>query len=266
MHRLFVIAMCAVCFAPASSYGVDIKNIRPCYGPLGATRYEAKCLPGDVLFMTYDLEGLAVDKTTGKASYVTILELIDSDQKVLFKKETPNDVMPQLGGTRMPGDLHVIMAPKQAPGKYFIKLTVHDKLGKDAKAFKYDFVVMPETFGIVGVSAPAIGFPGQHYVTGFGLVNLALDKMNQPKANVSIRILDAAGAAVTTPVQMVFPQDLPMDTDLSKGNFVPLTFPIYLNRVGRFTVEVIATDVAGNRKAELRYPMTVIDLNTFTGK
>lgn len=264
MNRLLVITVLVAGLLPTSSFAVEIKNIRPCYGPLGATRYDTKCLPGDVLFMSYDLEGLALDPATKKASYVTILELLDAQEKVLYKNETPNEVMPQLGGTRMPGDLHLIIGPKFVPGRYSLKLTVHDKLGKDAKAFKYGFDVIPESFGMVGVSAPAIGFPGQHYVTGYALVNMKLDAKSQPNVDITIKVLDQTGVAVVAPVVQQLPRDLPEKVNLAEGNFVPLTFPVYLNRVGRYTIEIVAIDRAGNKKTELRYPLTVIDLNSFT--
>lgn len=267
MRHWFLFALLLASLSPAVSAAVELKNIRPCYGPLGVTRYETKLLPGDVLFMTYDIEGLSVDPKSGKASYVTILELIDAQQKVLFKKETPNEVVPQLGGTRMPGDLHIIMGPKQAPGRYALKLTVHDKFGNDAKAFKYEFDVLPEGFGMVAVTAPAIGFPGQHYVPGFALVNLTLDGKKLPSAEITIRILDQSGTPVAAAVQMVLPKDTPENTDLEKANFVPLTYPVYLNRLGRYTMEIVAIDKnANNKRAELRFPFTVVDLSSYLGK
>jgi hypothetical protein len=266
MNRLLVIAVFALGLLPSLSAAVEIKNIRPCYAPFGATRVEAKCLPGDVLFLTYDIEKLALKD--GKASYITILELLDDKGKSIFKKETENNVIPQLGGARMPGDLHVIMGPTQSPGKYAIKLTVHDTIAKDAKAFSYPFDVMPPRFGFVGVSAPAIGFPGQHYVTGFALVNLALDAKKMPNVEVTIRIYeDKDKAKPISDVKMLLPRDMPDNTDLEKANFVPLTYPVYLNRLGRFTMEIVAIDKnGGNKRAELRFPFSVIDLSSYLGK
>jgi hypothetical protein len=264
MNRLLVIALFALGFLPNLVDAVEIKNIRPCYAPFGATRLEAKCLPGDALFLTYDIENLTLKD--GKASYVTTLELLDDKGKAIFKKETENNVVPQLGGARMPGDLHVIMGSAQPAGRYAIKLTVNDVFGKDAKAFQYNFDVLPPRFGFVGVSAPAIGFPGQHYVTGFALVNLAIDPKNkQPNAEVTIRVYDEKDKAkAISEVKMLLPRDMPENTDLDKANFVPLTYPIYLNRVGRYNIEILAHDKHGNAKAELRYPLTVVDVTGFT--
>jgi hypothetical protein len=264
MNRLFVLAVLLAGLLPGASSALELKNMRACYGPMGVTRTDRSLLPGDMIFMTFDIEDLAIDPKTGKASYVTILELLDSQDKVVFKKETPNEVIPQLGGNRIPGDLHLIMGPKQTPGKYAVKLTVHDKFGNSAKAFRYNFDLLPPAFGMIAVTAPAIGFPGQLYVPGFALVNFTLDKKDMPDAKVTIRILDQAGSPVAPQVEMLFPRDLPEKTDLAKENFLPLTYPVYLNRVGRFNMEIIANDKLGNRKAALSFPFTVIDINSYT--
>ena len=271
MNRWLLAALFTLGLFPGLAPAVEIKNIRPCYAPFGATRYDLNLLPGDVLFITYDLDGLQTDPKTKKTNYETILELIDDPSqkspKVLYKKPTTNEVIPQLGTGRMPGDLHVIMGAQQAPGKYAVRLTVHDKIAKDAKSFTYPFTVVPQSFGFVGVSAPAIGFPGQHYVTGFGLVNLATDgKTKQPKVDVDIQILDDKGKAVAPTVKIELPRDMPEGIDLAQANFVPLQYPIYLNRPGTFTIDIQAHDKFGNKKASLRYPVTVLDVNNFVGK
>jgi hypothetical protein len=265
MSRFLVATLVVLGLVPNMSSAVEIKKIRVCYGPLGPTREVAKCLPRDVLCITYEIEGLALDPKTKKASYETTLELLDANENVLFRKPLPAEAIPHLGGTSMPGDLFVTMGDKQAPGKYQIRLTINDKVGKDRKAFKYDFEVVPETFGFVRVATMAVGFPGQYHVPEFALANFTLDaKMKQPNAEVTIRIFDDKGTAVSEPVKMLLPRDMPEGTDLEKLNFVQLTYPVYLNRAGRFTIEVQATDKNGNKKAELRYPLTVLDIKDFT--
>lgn len=271
MNRLLVLALLALGLAPSVSPALEIKNIRPCWGPFGATRFERKCLPGDVFFMTYDIEGLELDPKTKKASYTTTLELLDlsekDKEKVLFKNPTPNEVVPALGGARMPGDLHVIMGPKQKPGKYAIRLKIEDKVAKVAKTFSYDFEVVAEDFGFIHVGAQAIGFTGQHHIPNFKLVNMALDgKTKLPDAELTIRVLDENKKEVSEPAKMFLPKDIPEGTDLQVANVVALTYPIYLNRTGRFTIEVLAKDKKGNKTAELRYPLTVLDVSSFANK
>lgn len=254
---------------PAASFAqtLDLKNVRLSFGPQGATRTENKFLPGDYLFMTYDIEGLKFDDKTGKSNYKTTLEVWDSNKKKIFQKDTPNEVTAQLGGTRMPGDLHVITGREQPPGKYIVRLIVVDMLTKNFKHFDYTYELLPKGFGIVGVAAPAVGFPGQQYLAVFHLADMGLDAKKQPNVEITMKILDKTGTApVARPIYLSFPNDLPADADLQKANFVPVNFPIYLNRAGQFTIEVDAVDKVANKTAKLRYPLHVVDITEFAGK
>jgi len=264
LAMLAALALSAAFLGQATA--VELKNPRSTYGPLGAVRSNTKFLPGDYLFMTYDIDGLQIDAKSGKCNYKTVLELFDSQNKVIFKKETPNEVVPQLGGSRLPGDLHVIMGRSQAPGKYNVRLTVIDNLGKDGKSFLYPFEIVPPTFGLVGVTAPAVGFPGQPYSAQFAMVNLTLDGKKMPSVDITMRILDESGTKqVAAPVFSNLPRDLPEEINLQKENFVPMQFPIYLNRAGRFTIDIEAVDKNANKKASLRYSLTVLDLGSVLG-
>jgi hypothetical protein len=256
--------LAAALLVPASASAVEIKNFRPCYMPVpyGATRQDVKCLPGDYIFFTYDIEGLKFDEKTGKASFVTILELFDAKATLVFKKETPNEVIPQLGGTRMPGDLHIQMGRKQAPGKYIVRVTVHDRNAKEAKSHTHQFELLPQGFGFAGVSAPAIGFSGQHHATHFALIDMALDAKKTPNVKVEMRVLDENGKPVAPSMFSELPRDLPLEADLEKENFVPMHFPLYLNRPGRFTIDIMAKDNTGNKEARLTYPLVVLDFVT----
>ena len=263
-RTLVALALAVLCLGPSPLQALEITNIRPSYGPLGATRSDVKLLPGDVLFMTYDIVGLKFDANTQKASYETKLEFVDGKGTQLFERKTPNSVTAQLGGDRMPGDLHVIIGRNQTPGKYSVRLTVTDQLAKQSKAFVYPVELLPQGFGFVGTTAPAIGFPGQHYMASFAVVDMALDKNKQPNVEVTIKVLDSADKAVTRPVIITLPKDIPEGIDIQKENFVPLNYPIYLNRPGQFTVDISATDKTGGKTARLRYTLSVLDLGTIS--
>lgn len=262
MAKYLSVALALLCGLPGVASALELKNIRPCYGlPLGAPRADAKCIPGDILFITYDIEGLSFDSKTGKANYVTTLELLDSKNKTVFEKKTPNETSPQLGGSRMPGDLHIITGRTLAPGKYNIRLTVNDRIANASKAFVYPFELLPQGFGFVGVTAPGVGFPGQNYVAQFALVDMALDKNKQPLVDIMMRVLDETGAnQLTKPIYSSFPRDLPEEVNLEKENFIPLQFPIYLNRPGSFMIEVNAADKLSKKTIQLRYPLKVIEV------
>jgi hypothetical protein len=281
MGKLSIFAFVALSLMTPFAGAFEIKNPRVTHGPMGATRCDfqrkpqaplEQFLPGDYLFISFDLDGLLFDPATGKATYQTILKLYNAKNEEIFDKKTDNTVSPMLGGTRIPGDLHVIMGTKQEPGRYVVRLIVTDKLDNKGKALKYidfPFELMPPNFGLVGVTAPAIGFPGQHYVASFALVNMKLDAKNNPNVAVVMKVLDEAGTLeMTKPINTFLPKDMPQDggVNLAKENFVPMQFPIYLNRAGRFTVEIEATDLAANRKTKLRYKLTVIDIDNVIGR
>ena len=264
LKRFIAIMALAVLALPTPSFAVELKNFRVCYAPLplGATRPNDKCLPGDFLFLTYDIEGLKIDDKSGKANFVTVLEIFDEKANpVSPRKETPNEVVLQLGGSRMPGDMHVQMGRSQKPGKYRVRLTVQDRLTNDVKSHVHLFELLPPTFGFAGVVAPTIGFPGQMYATEFVLIDMGLDNKKQPDVEVTMRILDANGKEVAMPVISTLPRDLAAEVNLEKENFAPMRFPIYLNRSGRFTIDILAKDKIGNKEARLNYPLQVLDFS-----
>jgi hypothetical protein len=263
MHRLLLAGL-MLCSVPLGANALELKNIRPSYGPLGAARSDVKCVPGDSLFMTYDIEGLRIHDKTGRANYTTKLELYDTTGQVAFQKDTPNDVALPLGGTRMPGDLIVFLGSNQKPGKHKIRLAVTDHLAKETKSFEYPFDVIAPEFSFVGVSAKTVGFPSENYATTFAIVNMTLDAKKQPSVDIAMRVYDESGKKPVAPqILSSLPKDLPDEIDLKKENFVPMQFPIYLNRAGRFVVEVLAYDKATKKTIQLRYPLTVLDTATF---
>lgn len=254
----------ALAALPAVADAVEIKNFRPCYAPvyLGAERKGDKLMPGDKLFATYDIVGLKTDPKTGKANFVTIVELFDAGANPLFPaKETPSEPAFHLGGARVPSDLHVQMGANQKPGKYRIRLTIRDRLANEQQSMIHQFELVPPSFGIAGVIAPSIGFSGLPYATDFALVDLTLDAHKKPNVEVVMQVRDDSGKPVSPPVISTFPNDLPVGADLQTENFVPIRYPIFLNRPGRFTIDIHAKDHVGKKEARLTYPLTVLDLS-----
>lgn len=194
---------------------------------------------------------------------------MDSSDKATFKQDTPNDISPQLGGNRMPGDLIVQLPLNQKAGKYKVRLTVRDNFAKDVKSFDYPFEVVAPEFAFVGIVAKAVGFPGESYVARFALVNMTLNDKKQPSVDIAMRVYEETGKKlVTTQLLSNLPHDMPEEIDLKKENFVPMLFPIYLNRTGTFILEVEAADKLTKNKnkktIKLRYSLRVIDISGFT--
>ncbi len=260
MRKVGLLALTLAWFLPGQANALEVKNIRLTHGAWGAARFDEKFLPGDYLFMMFDIDGVKVDDKTGKTSYLIVMEVVDAQGKTIFKQESPNEVVPTLGGNRLPGKLDVIMGRQQAAGKYEVRLTVTDRLAKETKVFTKSFELIQPGFGFIGVVAPAIGVPGQNYMVQVALVDMALDAKNQPNVEANLRVLDEAGKTTLAKPIFSFPRDLPEDADLKKNNFQPLQLPLYLNRPGRFVIEVEAEDKLGKKQARLRIPITVLDL------
>ncbi len=252
--------------APTARAQLQIKNERITYGPFGAKRTDMKFLPDDFMFMTFDMLGLTFD-AAGKANYKTTLELLETPtQKVIFKSDTDNLVAPLLGaGTRMPGELHIKMAADQASGKYTVRLTVEDMNAKPAakKSIEQQFELLKAQFGMVGMAAPAVGFTGQHYGATFALANMKIDDKGKPNVDVIMRVVDDKGKK-SEPMTINLPKDMPPNIDLKKENLFPMQFPIFLNRAGRFTVEIEAIDQMSKTTSKLSYPLRVVDIDSVT--
>ena len=256
MIRSFIAAVFVLSWAGPSS-AVEIRNIRPCYGPQGATRHDNKYLANDLVFVAYDIEKLVPDKN-GKVRYTATLELVDSNNKLLLSKPTDEDLTPALGGARIASEAHVFLGPKDPPGKYTVQITIKDQIGNDTKRFKYQFEIVKEEFGFVGVAAPAVGLAGQQYAAQFGLVNFKLNAGGNPSVDVIVRVVDETGKQIgdvvkTTPVPAF------------KGNIL-VSHQMLLNRPGNFGLEITAVDNnANNRSVSLSVPFTVIDVPAIIG-
>jgi len=142
---------------------------------------------------------------------------------------------------------------------------VKDVIGKDVKSFTYPFELLAKDFGIVGVMAQAVAFPGHPYMLQYNVVDLGLDANKKPNAKVEIKVLDEAGKEVGAPALSNYPTDLP-EIDLVKSNFIPIDFPIFPNRAGRFNVEITVVDNLRKRTASIRYPLNVLDIGAIAGK
>ena len=164
----------------------------------------------------------------------------------------------------MPGDLHVITGDS-TPGKYTVKLTVMDKLAKTEKSIEYAIEIVPPTLGFTLVSAPALALPASGYLAEFSVVGFARDDKMLPKVEVTTRVLDANDKQLTTPVKVSFPDAIPAGANPKDLKFLPVNFPIFLNRPGQFTIEIVAVDKnASNKQVQLRLPLTVLDVNAIT--
>jgi hypothetical protein len=101
----------------------------------------------------------------------------------------------------------------------------------------------------------------------FNLVEFGLDAAKKPNAKLEIRVFDETGKqAVSAPAISNYPADLSDNLDLAKSNFMPIDFPIFPNRAGRFLIEITVVDNLGKKNASIRYPLNVLDIGAIAGK
>jgi len=261
----------AVGLAPAQGGKLDLTNVRPTYGVLGAPRPDTKFLPGDVFFLAFDIENIKVSDD-GRVLYAMGMEVTDGKGKVWFEQKPDDKItaVNSLGGSKLPAFANVDIGLNMPPGPYTLKVTVIDRAIKGTKEgtkeLTQKFEVAPATFGLVRLTtfldekgltpAPMIGVPGQFIHVNFVAVGFMRDKAKkQPNLLVEMQVFDDATGKAT----LVKPFSGKVDDVDAKHQAVPMGFGLALNRPGKFTVELKATDsVSGAKPVIVKFPLTVV--------
>ena len=259
---------------PGESGELRLSNIRPTHGLLGSERPNSRLLPGDVFFVTFDIDGLKVDDS-GTMLYTMSMEVRNASNKIEYKSEPQDLDMPApLGGHSLPGFAHVDLGRDMAPGDYTLKVTVTDRGSKtkEPKYFEKKFEVLPPTFGMIRlniaydkdgqVPAPHIGVAGQSFYVNFNAVNFERGgDSKDPNIQFEMLVLDERGNPTLGKDKLG--KDKPIAGSIvelpREFSFAPMQFWLPLNRAGKFTVKLKATDVIGKKTAELSVPITVYD-------
>ena len=262
--------------APADAGALQIKNDRFTYGVFGQVRTDTQVLPGEIVFVAFDVEGLQT-REDGTASYTTALELLDKSGKSLFK-ETPIErkALLPMGGNRLPNWSQVIVGSDTEPGTYTIRVTVADKLAKNSPpaVLEKKFELSAPHFGLIRTAlfydkpptspppAPPIGVPGEGFIVGFTVVgfqtNPGAKAGDQAQAHVAVEmsILDDAGKPTLAK---------PFTIDVNQGlaeeykAALPFSFPLAPNRAGKYTLVITATDKLANKSAKQQMSLTIVE-------
>jgi hypothetical protein len=259
------VALLAVLSLPAADAGdLRLTNVRPTHCVLGPTRTADKVLPGDSYIVSFDIEGITTDET-GKARYSVGIDVADPDGKVVFKQEPKEqDAQTSLGGNRLAAYAQLNVGLEAKPGTYNLKVTVTDlATGKHAELTRKG-EVLPKDFGIVRVttsSDPDARYPisvpgnGDWLFLHCGIVGFARNNSGkQPDTSVEMRILDEDGKPTTAkPVTVTVDKDVP-----ESATALPVRLLLSLNRPGKFTVELKATDRLSKKTSTLSFPLTVV--------
>jgi len=119
--------------APSQADQLVLSDARITAGILGPTRPRTKFLPGDSLFISFEIDGITIDDT-GKARYSTSTEITDSEGKVVFRGPAHDrEALAMLGGARLPAYAQVDIGLDQPPGEYAVKVAVTDLANKKSQ-------------------------------------------------------------------------------------------------------------------------------------
>jgi hypothetical protein len=244
---------------------LTLTNPKATFGELGTARPDSKLLPGDIYFLSFDIEGITVDKE-GKVVYTMEMVVSDKTGKPILKQQPleKNDFLP-LGGTTLPARAYVSIGPDQAAGIYVCKLTVTDRATKQTSSVEKTFEVSAPDFGLVqvysscddrgAIPAPQVGIVGQSIWVHFAVVGFERTKAaRQPDLSVEMTVYDKSGKpTLQMPTIYDVNKDIP---EADKG--IPLRFMLPMNRAGDFTVELKTTDKISKKISKVTLPFKVL--------
>jgi hypothetical protein len=264
---LGTLVLAALSLAPQQAGQLKLTNERATHGYLGPTRSDDKVLPGEKYYVAFDIEGLD-QRDDGSVQYSMAMDVLNAQGKSEFSKEPQKlDATNSLGGSRMPGIMVTEIGTDTAPGKYTMKVTVKDERSNKTATLMRDFEVLPKEFGLVRLqlttvsrnpeALPPVAVPGQPIMLNCAAINFARDKStDQPDVAVQITILDDKGQKT-----LAKPSSDEVNKDFPKnGIAIPISLPLQLNRGGKFTVVIEATDRLGKKDpVKLSFPLQVLE-------
>src|SRR5206468_1135134 len=134
---------------PAQTGALTLSQPRFTFGPAGLTRPDGNFLPGDVVYLSFDVAGLKFDDEA-KANYSVAMEVSNGAGNALFRqKPHASHVRNLLGGKSVPCSVQVQLPVEQEAGAYTIKVTIEDAATKQSQTVTQKFAVLKAGFGLV---------------------------------------------------------------------------------------------------------------------
>jgi len=256
------LALISLLQAPSIGAGdLSLTNVRFTFGVLGPTRAEAKVRPGDNLFLSFDIQGISTDDS-GKASYSTSVEVSDSTGKVAFSQPARKlqEHLP-LGGDVLPAFAQIDLGLDSPKGEYTMKVSITDTSSGKSASVSMKFEVLPKGFdltrfsftgdsdGVVPIAAYGVGQPFWFHGSVVGFTRSPQTK--QPNVVLRLRVVDESG-------KFVKPFTGTVDKDVeASATSLPVRFFVPLNKAGKYTIEVLATDDVKGTTVTKKFPITV---------
>jgi hypothetical protein len=253
----------ALTLAPGQTNNLAVTNVRATHGLLGPLRSDLRVLPGDILCVEFDIEGITV-APDGKVFYSMSLEAVDAKGKVIYRQNpTDQEALASLGGQSVPALAQLDIGLDHPAGDLTLKGTVADRANKQTQTFTQKLQVLPSDFGIVqlkvtadpegAIPAGLVGV-GDSIWLNFAVVKFGRDPARQqPNVQFEMRILDENNkTTVAKPQTGVIDQDVAARDKLLGGQFL-----ISANRPGKFVVELKAVDKVAGKSTVTSFPLTV---------
>lgn len=275
---LTALAMAAVLGGtPAQPAELKLTNVRTTAGELGPAREVSKLLPGDIMFLAFDIDGLTID-AEGVARYSMMMEVTNAaGVRVLpppSEKLEPRELSEfvPLRGSKIPARAYVTAGLDQPAGTYNCRIVVADLKTKTSGTLNTKFEIAKKDFGIVMVytshdprgefPAPTTGTVGQTVHIQFSIVTFERDpKTKQPDVEVEVQIFDDKGVGtLPTPRKQIQDAKSAFPVKEDAGAF-GMQLPLFMNRPGKFTVEMKATDRVSKKTATYKLPFTINPAN-----
>jgi len=256
------IALLSVLAAAPAQTGLSLTHVRSTHGLLGPQRQNDTLAPGDMLFVCFDIEGIRIDEE-GKVRYSMAIELSDASGKVVFR-QTPKEqeAHASLGGSSVPAYARLEVGLDTPRGDYQMKITVKDlatgreeSLTRGLKVLAKDFALVRTTVTLdTDAHYPAAVFTcGQGVWVQSSAVGFAQGGGKKPALVFEMRVLDESGRpTLAKPVTGTPPKEI-----ANNLSGLPLAFPLTLNRPGKFTVELQASDQVSGKKTRITIPIFV---------
>lgn len=240
---------------------LQLKNVQATYGTFGPVRTAGPLLPGDILTLPFDIDGVTVKD--GKATYALSTEVL-SQGKVQYRQPAKDqEVLLALGGNTLQGVAQFEIGLNTPPGEYEFKVSVTDSATKQTQSFTQKHTVAPKGFGLVrltttldadGEGHTTLLQAGQTLWVNCSAVGFERDRTTtQPNLTFKLSVLDASGQpSGGKPFTGTVDKDIPAMIAALPGQF-----PLPLNRAGKFTVVVEATDNLAKKSSKLAFPIDV---------
>lgn len=257
--------------APLQASNLVLSNVRATHGAFGPTRDSFDLLPGDTLFLSFDVNGLQLDKA-GRYAFATTLQVEDSAGKVIFAdSQTVGPLGNVQSSLKVRHHLQIATGLDQAPGAYKCKITVADLNVKGQPGLSQDasttrtFNILKSDFGLVRTQLTSdaygriptsnVAVSGQTLYCNVVAAGFQFDRANKEAAlTFEMSFLDAKNQPVMKqPVVAEF-KNIPSET-----KYLPLRFDLPLHMAGQYKVQIKATDEVSKKTAMIVLPVQVME-------